>query len=76
MQTLTPLAFLDVATPETLKIVFDGSWRVTCPGALMLFADGSSGKRALEEVLTELARMGVRRCDVEWDGFPTAQRIS
>ena len=72
MQTLTPLAFLDVATPETLKIHFDGSWRVTCPDAHMLFADGSGGKPSLESVLVELAGLGVRRCDVEWDGFPLA----
>lgn len=74
MKKLTPSEFCKsfAKAPSESRIVHagDGMWEARCPAGVLAKPDGETGFSNLPGLLSILAGVGIRRCDVEWDGIP------
>lgn len=63
-------AFVAAASPGDLQIVRgEGVWLARCAAGQLVNEDGSVGFTHLQALLSLLAGVGIRRCDIEWDGL-------
>lgn len=73
MNKLTPEEYVSsfASAPDDSRIYHnDGLWEAHCPDGVLAKPDGSIGFANLPGLLSILAGVGIRRCDVEWDGLP------
>lgn len=50
-----------------------GLWEAQCAAGILENPGGGTKFSSLPDLLSVLAGVGIRRCDVEWDGLPARQ---
>lgn len=75
MKNLTLQEFVSQASPDDCRIfhVGDGHWEVRCHSGVLAKPSGKTQFDDLVYLLSILAGVGIRCCDIEWDGLPARQ---
>lgn len=77
MKKLTPSEFCksfgNAPGSGLILHVGGGLWEARCAAGILENSDGGTTFSSLPDLLSVLAGVGIRRCDVEWDGLPARQ---
>lgn len=77
---LTPRAFCESFSgneaaydASRVEHIGGGFWQARCPAGVLAKPDGDTRFSEVTELLSVLAGVGIRRCEIEWDGLPATR---